>query len=170
MPDIEDDDDLELDEIDETAPDGPAKLRQAARRGKKAARERDALKAVTERQANELAVYKAGLQGLDEKKVKAILSAIDGEVTAEAVKKQAVEFGWAEPETNPDEELRGEIEAHESVSAAAQGAGKTPATTVLKPEDVNGWPIDRQMRLMERHPDVYERLLQGEEIAGFAFT
>jgi len=170
MPDIEDDDDLELDEIDESAPDGPAKLRQAAKRGKKAAKERDTLKADNDRLGKELAVYKAGLAGLDDKKVKAILSAIDGEVTAEAVKKQAVDFGWAEPETNPDEELRDEIEAHGAVSAAAQGAGKTPATTVLKPEDVNGWPIDRQMRLMEQHPDVYERLLQGEEVSGFAFA
>lgn len=170
MSDVEDlDDDLDLDD-DDTTGDVPAQLRKAAKRGKKAAKDRDEARAENDRLRRELAVYQAGLGGLDAKKVKAILSAIDGDVTAEAVKSQAVDFGWAAPDANPDDALAGEIDAQAQISAASQAGGKSAPTSVLSPQDVNDWPIDKRLRFLDKHPEEYERLLRGESIPGFAFA
>lgn len=169
MSDQPTDDELD-DTLEEGDPNDPNHLRRAANNAKRVRAERDTIRAERDDAKRELAVWKSGLQGLSDSKAKAILASIEGDVTPEAVKAKAIEFGWAEADANPDDSLADEIEQQERISGAAQGAGRAAAASVLKPEDVNDWPIDKQMRLLDKHPAVYEQLMRGETVAGFAFA
>lgn len=125
-----------------------------------------------EQTKKELAVYKAGLGTLKPKQVTAVLAAHEGELTPELLKATALELGFIEADEDEGEQrqIESEVREHEKISAAATGAGKASPTAVLRPEDVNAWPIDKQMRLLETQPDVYERLTRGETVAGVSFN
>lgn len=125
----------------------------------------------------ELATYRrrdlirdAGLDGLNDKQVEALAKLADTE-TAESFKQMATDLGWHTPTDNAEQqEVEGEIAAQEQAAAVSSGAPPVNTTGQQTPEQVEGWPADRLMRLNAQHPLVYDAVLRGEPItvpAGF---
>lgn len=125
MTDFDDDFD---DTADETAADesnGLKALRTAARDGKRAKADAETARAEALAARREIAFLKAGIDP-DSQTAKRISKVHDGELTAEALKATAVEYGWAEQEAPevPAEELR-----QVGQFAATGAGGNTNATT-----------------------------------------
>lgn len=159
------DEDLD-DENEQQAPAQPTsrQLREAAKNAEKTRAENVDLK-------QKLAVYEAGLGNLTPKQVKSVLANVEGEVTAEVLRATAVELAFIEEEdTAETQQIEAEVREQGRISAAASGAGRAPANAQLTPTEVAAWPIDKQMRLLDEHPDIYDRLLAGETVSGVPFV
>lgn len=137
-------------------------VRGAAKNSTKYQREAETLR-------REKAVADAGLHDLTDAQRNALTALVE-EPTVEALKAKAAELGFIETAPAVPEPDAADLEAIERQAAAGQGAG-APISTQVKPEDANGWPIDKLMRLNEQHPDLSELLKRGETITlpqGFA--
>lgn len=159
------DDDLE----EETDDDSPLvkKLRSQLKESSKKAKRADELETELGDYKRKDAITGAGLK-LNDRQVKALLAAHDGEVTAEGLKATAIELGFAQ-KSQEDEELEEDLAAQERIAAAAAGGGQAPGATVLTPADVAQWPVDKTMRFRQQHPVEFEALKRGEEVTGITF-
>jgi hypothetical protein len=61
-----------------------------------------------------------------------------------------------------------EPSAKQIVNQAVSSSSNRSAPGVLKPEDVNDWPVDKLYRFAQEHPDEMERLKRGETVANVA--
>lgn len=166
MSDFDDFDDLEL-QADEESDDHVRlskadlkRLRAAAKRA--GAAERDL--ATYRRQAT---VRKAGLEGLSERQLNALAAEAGDDADDTQLHALAVEFGWAKaPEASVEEQQReAELNGQHQAAQVANGAEPPAQRTDIPPEDVAGWPVDKQMRLNEHHPELFELALQGQPIS-----
>lgn len=163
-------DDLEVTQDDEPKTSGMKKLREdfetKSAELKTTATERDEL-------ARELALYKAGLGELGDKKVKALLAAHEGELNPSDLKATAIALGFAEDDSEEEEQQQAATEAAKGqarLAAAQNGAGGSQHNSVITAADVAAWPIDKQARFMKDHPNHWELLKRGEDVTGVAFV
>lgn len=115
------------------------------------------------------AVRKAGLKGLTERQIAVLAREAGDDQSPEALKQIATELGFpvnTEPSEDEQEQQQIEDEMQQQEDAAAVGTGgQSPtARTGITPEEINGWPSDRLMRLQQQHPDTYESVLRGDPI------
>lgn len=110
----------------------------------------------------EVALVKAGLDGLNEKQVKALLSAHDGDLTAEALKATATEIGFAvtpgaEAEVDPEQAQRDQEVSEMSRfagSPASAGAAVLSSDDVVK--QINEFTSPEALRdFMLANPDLF---------------
>lgn len=109
-------DDIETDDLDESANDGsPRGLRRAANKSKKLESELAAAR-------RELAFTKAGINP-DDPKMKYFVRGYDGEMTADAVKQAALEAGFLASQASEDKLVHQQAAASQNrVMSAAAGA------------------------------------------------
>lgn len=111
----------------------------------------------------------AGLNDLTDEQRAAVLALVE-EPSPDAYRSKAQALGFiaappAAPEPTPDD-----VEAIGRQAQVGAGAG-TPTSNQVSPEELNGWPVDRLMRLDSQHPALYESAMRGETIElppGFA--
>lgn len=60
-------------------------------------------------------------------------------------------------------------QAHERIGQAMSG-GEPAGNGAIKPEEVNSWSQDKQLRFKAKHPDAWELILRGETVTGVAFN
>lgn len=159
MPDLDDfDDDLD-DAADSADENGYVRIKRDDLKAlRKKSRRADKLERETAEWRRERAIAKAGLDKLKPAQQAALLKYADSD-DADALKAAAEELFGAPEQTEVD----AEVAAHAEAEAAVTGAA--PANSgVLKPEDVNGWPPERLMRLNQDHPTVFEALMRGETV------
>jgi len=117
----------------------------------------DQAEAKTAELERKLALSEAGLTGLTDKQVKALLSAHEGEITAEAIKATADELGFAAKvetagvEVDSEQAQRdaevAEVSRFSGAEAPSGGGGMTPADVNAKiasfesPEALKEWVI-----------------------------
>jgi hypothetical protein len=138
------------------------RLRDAADKGSKYRKKAEEL----ERQS---AFSQAGLNDLNEAQ-RAALTRLVEDPSPEKYREQAAALGFIAPPAPVEPEHTADLEAIDRQAAVANGAG-APQSVQVTPDDANGWPVDRLMRLNEQHPALYDRLLSGEPITlpqGFA--
>lgn len=152
-------DDPESDEHVRLSKADVKRLRQAARRAGVAERELSDLR-------REKKVRDAGLNGLSPRQIATLAREVGDDDGPEKLREIAVEFGWASPPEPSAEQQQtdAEVNAHTQVAAIANGAEPPAQRSSVKPEDINSWPVDKQMRLNELHPDLAESVLRGEPI------
>lgn len=137
-------------------------VRDAAKAAAKHRKEADDLR-------REKAVTESGLKDLTAAQRQALADLVK-EPTADALKAKAIELGFVPPEPAAPAPSDEELAEHEKAAQVANGAS-APASSQVTPEEANGWPTDRLMRLSRSHPDLYESLLRGETVSlpqGFA--
>jgi hypothetical protein len=166
MTDLDDFDDLEIhgDEEDENyvrlRKEDVKRLRGAARRAGGAERELADFK-------RERLVRDAGIDGLSARQVAILAQQAGDDATPEALKDLAIELGWAsKPQaTEEDEQREAELAAQHQAAQVGNGAKPPLQRSEIPAEEVAGWPVDKQMRLNEAHPDLYESALQGNPVS-----
>lgn len=121
----------------------------------------------------ELATYKrqdkvraAGLEDLSERQIAVLASQAGDDDSPEKLRELAVEFKWAEPAEPSAEAQQNEVEIAGQQQAATVSTGaEPPAQRSQVPADVvAGWTHEKQMRLEEHHPEIYELALRGEPV------
>ncbi len=157
---FEDDEDQDLEE----RPDDSSvikDLRKQAKDGRRAARERDSLKAENLSLKNERLIRQAGLDKLNERQQKAVLREIEGEATAESVKEIALDLGFIQAE----DENHDEDDAQEQMAnAAANGnTGRTSSDT-LTAADFAKWDMPRKKDFIDRYPEKFAALKRNENV------
>lgn len=107
------------DDDDQTSGSGNDNLKELRRK----AREADRLQAQIDAKDRELAFARAKLD-LDDPKLKYFIKGYEGELTADAIRAQAISDGFLPaPESKiPD----GELDAQQRIAGASSGAGETP--------------------------------------------
>lgn len=105
------------------------KLEQEAKDGKRARREADEAKADANAAKRELALMKAGID-LDSPTGKLFVKAYDGEISADAIKAAATEYGLIATSETP--EVQNDLAALNRVSQASTGSTGSVAPGVLE--------------------------------------
>ena len=135
MADYDYDDEEILDSTDENS-DEPSKdsrqfvrkLEQEAKEGKRAKREADEAKLEAQNAKRELALMKAGID-LESPTGKLFVKAYDGEITVEAIKAAAGEYGLIA--TSQTADVANDLAAIDRVSQASTGSGGSIPTSVI---------------------------------------
>lgn len=162
MPDNDhDEDDAEFEALvaafnDDDDSEAKAKLIGAARAGRKAKNENKDLKSQLATKDQELIIAKANL-GLNDKEMKAVLANVEGDVTAEALRAEAVALKFIDP---PKDETHEQQEPF--VDAAKGGQGRDDG--LIKPEDVRTWSPEQRREFMQKHPDEFKALARNEPV------
>lgn len=165
MPDAPDDDVFA--ELDDDDPDNTPlvkKLRSQLRSAQKDLKELSDLREENGKLKTSAVIKEAGLD-LKPSQVTALLAAHgDKELTPDLLHETAVDLNWAEPKEDVPAE---DLEATDRIAAATNGAATGRAATgSLTVADAASWPIDKQTRFMQQHPDKWEALKRGEPVQG----
>jgi len=120
--------DAESGEPDRNSRQFVRKLEQDAKEGKRAKKEADEAKLEAQNAKRELALMKAGID-LDSPTGKLFVKAYDGEITVEAIKAAAGEYGLIA--TSQTTEVANDLAAIDRVSQASTGSGGSVTTSVL---------------------------------------
>lgn len=129
-------------------------LRQKADKHDEVVSERDLLK-------RENAFLKAGIP--DTPQGRLLQRGYDGELTSEAIKSAAIEYGIIEAPAE-DAEIDTDLETLGRVDKAMQGAPPSTGHNVLTPAEYASWSPDRRRELIRSNPTAYEALKRGEEV------
>lgn len=161
--DLDYDDDLDTDTTDDDAADSDGFVRMKrddVRKLRGIERKYRKLEKATRADRAKKALDAAGLSRLTPAQAAAVARLVEDPTDAEQLRAQAEELFGPAPDAN---DVDAEVAAHGEAEAAVTGAA--PANSgVLKPEDVNGWPPERLMRLNQDHPTVFEALMRGETV------
>lgn len=114
------------------------------------------------------AVRTAGLDKLNERQMKALIAAHDGEFNSDALKATAIELGFAEPDP-ADQERENEMAAQQRIATATTGAKPPAAAGTITPADAADWSAEKWMRFAKQNPEHAEALRRGQEITGVSF-
>jgi len=120
--------DAESGEPDRNSRQFVRKLEQDAKEGKRAKKEADEAKLEAQNAKRELALMKAGID-LDSPTGKLFVKAYDGEITVEAIKAAAGEYGLIA--TSQTVEVANDLAAIDRVSQASTGSGGSVPTSVI---------------------------------------
>lgn len=152
------DDDLDLDDTETDDGDGFVRVKRADLQALRKAQRRAAkLEKETAEWRREKAIAKAGLDHLRPSQIAALVKVCDGDDSPEALKAAADDL-FGPPDTST-------AEIADLAAAEADVKGAPPAaSSMLTPDEVNGWPADRLMRLNTEHPTVFEALMRGETV------
>jgi hypothetical protein len=120
--------DAESGEPDRNSRQFVRKLEQDAKEGKRAKKEADEAKLEAQTAKRELALMKAGID-LDSPTGKLFVKAYDGEITVEAIKAAAGEYGLIA--TSQTVEVANDLAAIDRVSQASTGSGGSVPTSVI---------------------------------------
>ena len=120
--------DAESGEPDRNSRQFVRKLEQDAKEGKRAKKEADEAKLEAQNAKRELALMKAGID-LDSPTGKLFVKAYDGEITVEAIKAAAGEYGLIA--TSQTAEVANDLAAIDRVSQASTGSGGSVTTSVI---------------------------------------
>ena len=104
------------------------KLEQEAKEGKRAKKEADEAKVDAQNAKRELALMKAGID-LESPTGKLFVKAYDGEITVEAIKAAAGEYGLIA--TSQTAEVANDLAAIDRVSQASTGSGGSIPTNII---------------------------------------
>lgn len=163
MSDTYTDDDLMQDDDRDT--DLVKTLRNQLRDAKKRSKEADELREKLTTYERKEALRDAGLT-LNDKQLRALQAAHDGDFDAESIRQTAVELGFAAaPEPSETDEA---LEAQERITAASAGAGPAQGG-VITPDTFLSWPTDKRREFMAQHPRATDALKRGEEVTGIQF-
>lgn len=157
---VDDDDDPDLNDD----PDDNSvirKLRKDARDGKAAVRENATLKAENATLKNEKLMRQAGLDSLSEKKQRAILGDIEGEVTVDALKASAIDLGYLEAKEEDDDD---EAQQQMADAAATTNAGQHKAQDTMTAADFAKLDMKAKKDFIQRNPEKFEALKRGESV------
>ena len=168
-----DDDDFDLDEPEDLPDQAPDWAKRNRERSDKAVKARNEARAEADALRKENAFLKSGLN-LDAKKTEALLKIHTGEITPEALRQTAVDYGWAEPAVDPNagrqQAADESAEGQQQIADASNGAGQSPTGGTITPDAVSDWPVDKWARFMKQYPEATQQLLQGNEVSGIAFN
>lgn len=127
----------------EVEDESPAPARNWRKELEDRAKEAEARAAESERK---LAFVEAGLTDLNPKQVKALLSAHDGEINAEAIRATADELGFAPPpkaeaEDDPDEQARSRelAELGKHAKADEPESAEQVDINAMSPDELKNW-------------------------------
>jgi hypothetical protein len=127
------------------------KLEQEAKEGKRAKREADEAKLEAQNAKRELALMKAGID-LDSPTGKLFVKAYDGDITVEAIKAAAGEYGLIA--TSQTADVANDLAAIDRVSQASTGSGGSIPTSVID-----------EIRNPNNTPDDIFKILQANGVA-----
>ncbi len=157
MADYDYDDEDILDSTDETSgePDRNSrqfvrKLEQDAKEGKRAKREADEAKLEAQNAKRELALMKVGID-LESPTGKLFAKAYDGEITVEAIRAAAGEYGLIA--TSQTADVANDLAGIDRISQASTGSGGTIPTSVID-----------QIRNPANTPDDIYKILQANGV------
>ena len=120
--------DAESGEPDRNSRQFVRKLEQDAKEGKRAKKEADEAKLEAQNAKRELALMKAGID-LESPTGKLFVKAYDGEITVEAIKAAAGEYGLIA--TSQTADVANDLAAIDRVSQASTGSGGSVPTSVI---------------------------------------
>jgi len=163
------DDDLDLDldledeEDEQPKQNGPKQLREALRRARERAKQADEFQQKAERLERELAVSRAGLSDLGEKRTAALLKVHEGDLTPEALKQTAADLGFITIEEDEPDKGEQAAEAHARASSAAQRAGQA-ASGQLNAQVLANWSHEKKAAFLKEFPREWEALKRGDQV------